>query len=69
MIWSGLGHTTSGKAVPSSEEIAAAEAAASDVETEPPELIPGTPAAPVTPTLPSPPEAPPPHGTALAALF
>eukprot|EP00975_Prorocentrum_lima_P056306 11807760-Prorocentrum_lima.AAC.1 len=30
MIWSGLGHTTSGKAVPSSEEIAAAEAAAGD---------------------------------------
>eukprot|EP00975_Prorocentrum_lima_P037986 7990826-Prorocentrum_lima.AAC.1 len=32
MIWSGLGHTTSGKAVPSPAEEAAGAAAASDVE-------------------------------------
>eukprot|EP00975_Prorocentrum_lima_P005109 1111022-Prorocentrum_lima.AAC.1 len=69
MIWSGLGHTTSGKAVPSPEEVEAEALAASDVEMVPPELVPGTTRAPATPLPPPPPGPPPPAGTALAALF
>eukprot|EP00975_Prorocentrum_lima_P022960 4831837-Prorocentrum_lima.AAC.1 len=67
MIWSGLGHTTSGKAVPSAEEEAAGAAAPSDVEMVPAEPVPGAPGAPVTPPPPAPHMVPPPPGTALAA--
>eukprot|EP00975_Prorocentrum_lima_P019968 4201744-Prorocentrum_lima.AAC.1 len=69
MIWSGLGHTTSGKAVPSAEQEAADAACPSDVEMMPVDPALATPASPAVPPPPAPSRVPPPPGTALAALF
>eukprot|EP00975_Prorocentrum_lima_P038289 8050335-Prorocentrum_lima.AAC.1 len=62
MIWSGLGHTASGKAVPPPAEVAA-----SDIEMETPAGVPAAPGAPPTSVPTAPPGPPPPPGSALAA--
>eukprot|EP00975_Prorocentrum_lima_P000453 86273-Prorocentrum_lima.AAC.1 len=67
MIWSGLGHTTSGKAVPSAEQEAADAACPSDVEMMPVDAPLAAPGGPAVPPPPAPYRVPPPPGTALAA--